>query len=344
MRGFFRVVLGMLMGAGALGVLFGAWAWHRVERYLDEPIALAQPSAHFTVPAGASVASVARDLEAEGIIDRAIYFRWAARLNGAASRIQAGEYAITRGMTPADLLKRFVNGDVIYHTLTFVEGSTFDGMRSVLAAHPKLRSTIRGLDRKEVMARLGAPGLDPEGMFFPDTYHFSRGDPDLAVLKKAYERMREQLSVAWVQRALSLPYRTPYEAVVMASIIEKETGLASERAQIAGVFVRRLQRDMLLQADPTLIYGIGAAFDGNITREHLGMDSPYNTYLYKGLTPTPIAMPGADALHAALHPAPGEALYFVARGDGSHEFTETLEDHERAVAQYQLGGTATAQP
>ncbi len=344
MRRFFRVVLGMLMGAGALGVLFGAWAWHRMESYLDEPIALAQPSTHFTVPAGASVASVARDLEAEGIIDRAIYFRWAARLNGAASRIQAGEYAITRGMTPAALLERFVNGDVIYHTLTFVEGSTFDEMRSVLAAHPKIRSTIRGLDRKAVMARLGAPGLDPEGLFFPDTYHFTRGDSDLAVLKKAYERMREQLSFVWVNRALSLPYRTPYEAVVMASIIEKETGRAAERAQIAGVFVRRLQRYMLLQADPTVIYGIGAAFDGNITHEHLAMDSPYNTYRYKGLTPTPIAMPGADALHAALHPAPGEALYFVARGDGSHEFTETLEDHERAVAQYQHGGTATAQP
>ena len=234
------------------------------------------------------------------------------------------------------LLSHMVAGNTKSFSVTFVEGMRFDDMLRILADTPHITSVLTGLDHQEIMRRVGQPEQHPEGQFFPATYDFGHGSEDITILRRAYQRMRRELADAWRERDPELPYETPDEALVMASIIEKETGLASERAEIAGVFVRRLRRGMKLQTDPTVIYGLGAAFDGNLRRADLRRDTPYNTYTRHGLPPTPIALPGADAIHAALHPAPGNSLFFVARGDGSHQFSATLAEHNRAVRRYQL--------
>ncbi len=229
-----------------------------------------------------------------------------------------------------------VEGRVVQYSLTFIEGSTFREMMQTIEQHPKLIHTLRGLDDGMIMERIGQPNTHPEGMFFPDTYTFPAGTADHTILRRAFEDMAKTLVQTWAERARDLPYSSPYQALIMASIVEKETAVSSERPRIAGVFVRRLKRGMLLQTDPTVIYALGQGFDGNIRRGDLQIDSPYNTYRYPGLTPTPIAMPGAASIHAALHPADGDTLYFVAKGDGSHEFSATLDQHNRAVARYQL--------
>jgi len=235
-------------------------------------------------------------------------------------------------------LQQLADGAVIAYTITLVEGWTFRQVMDAVRGHPALDQTLAGLSDEQIMQRLGHPGEHPEGRFFPDTYHFPRGTSDQAVLQRAYSAMERLLDREWSRGAANLPLQSPYEALILASIVERETALASERPQIAGVFVRRLTNGMKLQTDPTVIYGMGEAFAGNLTKRDLQQDTPYNTYVRGGLTPTPICMPGRDAVQAVLHPADGDSLYFVARGDGSHEFSATLAAHNRAVRTYQLNG------
>ncbi len=317
----------------------GAWLWKGLQETLERPLQLGGTHVHYTVVPGANIETIARDLALADILTRPGLLVIAARLSGKASRIQAGEYALTPGLTLRRFLDGMVEGRVVQHRLTLIEGWSFDGVRAALAAHPKVKQTLAGLRRDEVVARVYAEASDPEGRFYPDTYRFPAETSDVAILRMAGKRMDRKLAQAWARRAPRLPYRRPYEALIMASIIEKETAVAAERAMIAGVFVRRLERGMPLQTDPSVIYALGAGFDGDLRRSDLDIESPYNTYRHAGLPPTPIAMPGEASLHAALHPAPGDALYFVAKGDGYHHFSATLEEHNRAVAVYQSAGS-----
>lgn len=330
-----------LFAAWCLGVLVAAPAafatWHAYSRALDAPLVGDGPALRFVVEHGTSVRALAAQLERAGVRIQPLWLRLAARARGVDGRIQAGEYELRAGMAMEDLLEALVAGRVVQHGFTIVEGWTFAELRAALARAPVLEQTLAGIDADALMARLGKAGMHPEGWFLPETYHFVRGTTDLQLLRRAHTLMERTLAQLWARRDPGLPYAEPYEALIMASIIEKETGLAAERPLIGGVLVRRLARGMRLQADPTVIYGLGADFDGDLRRRDLRADSPYNTYRRRGLPPTPIALPGADALRAALQPAPGEALYFVARGDGSHVFSSSLEEHNRAVARYQLG-------
>jgi UPF0755 protein len=304
--------------------------------FLTSPLNVPATGLVFVVPPGDSMAGLAQRLAAEGVLRSADYFRIYGRLSGLAPRLKSGEYRIEPGTTPRTLLRQLVQGRVIQYALTVVEGWTFRQMLEAIAGHDKLKHTLIGHNDSEVMARLGRPGEHPEGLFFPDTYHFPAGTTDVDFLKRALRNLQQQLQAAWQRRVPGLPLQTPYEALILASIIEKETGLAKERRKIAGVFVRRLQKGMPLQTDPTVIYGLGETFDGNIRKRDLRTDTPYNTYTRKGLPPTPIALPGAASIAAAVNPAPGDALYFVATGDGGHVFSKTLREHNRAVREYQL--------
>lgn len=317
--------------------LVGGWFGFGYQSFVSAPLLVAEEGALIEVRPGASLTAVARQLESEGYISSARYFVWMARLSDTAHQIRAGEYRIDRSMTARQLLQAMVEGRVQLYALTLVEGWNFRQVMDAVRTSPYLMQTLAGLTDGEVMERLGYADEHPEGRFFPDTYHFPRGLSDVEFLRRAYRQMSDVLAYEWERRSEGLPLRTPDEALVLASIIEKETAVPSERGAIAGVFVRRLQKRMRLQTDPTVIYGMGLDFDGNLRRRDLVTDTPYNTYTRHGLPPTPIAMPGRDSIHAALHPAPGEALYFVARGDGSHHFSATLEEHNRAVRYYQLG-------
>jgi len=290
------------------------------------------------VSTGTTFNRLVNRLAESGVITHPFDARLYGRLSGRANAIKAGEYALTPGMALPDLLDKLIAGDVIVHQVVLVEGWTLAQALAAIQSHPMVQDTLVEPAPGELQSLLGTARY-PEGRIFPDTYHFSRGTSDSELLQRAYKLMEEVLEREWLGRAMDLPYATPDEALVMASIIEKETALASERDLIAGVFVRRLQRRMRLQTDPTVIYGLGPDFSGNLTRADLRSPSPYNTYLNAGLPPTPIALPGRESIHAALHPAEGDTLYFVARGDGSHQFSSTLEEHERAVVQYQLGRT-----
>ncbi len=295
----------------------------------------------YTIKSGASLSSVANELHQQGLMDHPRYWVWSARWERQADKIKAGEYAISPQMTPRQLLALFVSGKVIDYSLTIPEGWTFRQMIKALHQHDKIKKTLlddsgKLLDNEAIMTRLRLPGKHPEGMFYPDTYHFTNNTTDVAVLQRAYKQMQRRLDDEWQNRAPNLPYKNSYEALIMASIIEKETAAAEEREQIAGVFVRRLNKRMRLQTDPTVIYGLGESFDGNIRKRDLRAMNPYNTYKIKGLPPTPIALPGGDSIYAALHPAPGDTLYFVSRGDGTHKFSETNEEHNAAVRKYQL--------
>lgn len=254
----------------------------------------------------------------------------------AAAHLQVGEYAITPEMTPRKLLNRLKNGEVVQHKFTIVEGWNFRDLRADLARDSQLAHEINQLSDAEIMAKLGRAGHWPEGRFLPETYLYTRGASDLLILDRAAKAMDKALAQAWAARAKNLPLNSPEELLTLASIVEKETGQASERPQIAGVFIRRMKLGMRLQTDPTVIYGMGSAYDGNIRRQDLLNDTPYNTYTRAGLPPTPIAMPGKQALQAAAHPANGTALYFVARGNGAHFFSGTLDEHNAAVRKYQL--------
>lgn len=289
---------------------------------------------YFEIVKGEGVQQIATRLHSEGIVESPLWFALAARWRGVAGRLKYGEYAIRPAMTALQLMDLFASGKIYQHTLTLVEGWTFRQYLDVLSKHPALTHESR--DVAGLMAALGAPGENPEGRFYPDTYFFAKGTPEIKLLQQAHSKMQATLADEWDKRAEGLPFAQPYEALILASIVEKETAVAAERPKIAGVFVRRLQANMRLQTDPTVIYGLGEQFDGNIRRRDLENDTPYNTYTRPGLPPTPIAMPGRNAIHAALHPEPGNSLYFVAKGDGSHIFSASLEEHQRAVAQHQL--------
>ena len=305
-------------------------------RWLDSPMAIGDSPVTVDVPRGQPFAATLGELAARGLLEHPAWLRAYARVTGADARIKAGEYALPPGITPRGLIALLESGDVVQHSLTLVEGWTFRDVRLALENEPHLVHTLRGKDDATIMKALGEEGQSPEGLFFPDTYLFGKGTTDLEVLRGARTRMRRELESAWQSRAPGLPISTPYEALILASIVEKETALAAERPRIAGVFTTRLRRGMRLQTDPTVIYGIGPGFDGNLRRADLERDGPYNTYTRAGLPPTPIALPGAAALRAAVNPDERGEVYFVATGlpDGSHEFSRTLAEHEAAVRRY----------
>ena len=303
--------------------------------WLMRPLPLRMETVELTVERGRSVRGVAEDWVRAGVDAPAWLLHAWFRLSGDARRIRAGSYAAERGTNPQQLLDKMVRGDESLESLTLIEGWNFRQVRAALAAAPGLRQTIASLDDEAVMALLGSPGLPAEGWFFPDTYRYGRGVSDRAVLQQAHAAMKQQLERVWAAKAQGLPLRSAAEALVLASIVEKETGRASDRAQIAGVFVNRLRLGMPLQTDPTVIYGLGPGFDGNLRRRDLERDTPFNTYTRRGLPPHAIAMPGADSLRAAVQPADTRALYFVARGDGSSHFSATLDEHNAAVWRYQ---------
>ena len=274
--------------------------------------------------------------EAEGLIESALRLELQARWSGAASRIKAGEYALEPGLTPIGLLDLLVAGTVVQHPFTIVEGWTFRELRRRIAESGALVHTLEGLSDEEVMVRLKLEGTHPEGRFFPETYHFPAGATDVQLLRRAFDAMSSYLQSAWARRDEGLPLSSPEEMLVLASIVEKETGVAEERARIAGVFVSRLRRSMRLETDPTVIYGLGSEFDGNLRKTDLRRDTPYNTYVRKGLPPTPIAIPSAAAIDAVMAPLEDGSLYFVATGDGRHVFSTNYEDHRKAVVRYQI--------
>lgn len=324
------IILG-LVGAAAASA---GWSWY--QRFLSRPVALEQEQEPFVVSPGATLRDVAHELADKGWISSRFLFTILAYQTGQQGALKAGEYAITKGMDPSELLALLTSGKSIQFPVTFVPGITFRDAIQRITDSDVFQIELAGLSDAEIMQRIGLDAEHPEGWFFPDTYLFDRGTTDAEILKRAHRRMRAVLQAEWAERVSDLPIETPYQALVLASIVEKETGLASERPRIAGVFTRRLQKGMKLQTDPTVIYGMGEDYDGNIRRDDLTRPTPYNTYVIAGLPPTPIALPGREAINAVLHPADGEALYFVARGDGSHHFSSTLDEHNCAVRQYQL--------
>jgi UPF0755 protein len=318
----------VLLGVAAV-VGYGSW-------YLRTPLTMRQAPLEVEVPRGATVRSVINSLENAGLQVHRRQFLLLVRGFGRERDLKAGNYLLARAPTPIELLDKLTRGDVMQAEVRLIEGWTFTQFRNALDAHPDLRHDTKGLDDAEVLKRLQAAEPHPEGLFFPDTYLFAKGSSDAAVLRSAYRAMQRHLKAEWDARQPNVPYKSPYEALTMASIIEKETGQAGERDQIAGALVNRLRIGMRLQVDPTIIYGLGPTFDGNLRKKHLLEDAPYNTYTRGGLPPTPIAMPGAASLRAALRPAKTDALYYVSRGDGSSQFSRNLTEHNRAVTKYQL--------
>ncbi|AMZ75078.1 aminodeoxychorismate lyase [Pseudomonas fluorescens] len=316
------------------GLMLGASAW-KIHSALQQPLNITQEEL-LDVPNGTTPTGTLKRLEADGLIKDAFWLRIYWRFNLADQPLHSGEYRMVPGMTMEGLIGVWKRGEVVQYSVTLVEGWNFRQVRAALAKDEKLQQTLTGLSDAQVMDRLGHSGIFPEGRFFPDTYRFVRGTSDVDLLKKAYERLEDVLAKEWAQRAADVPYTQPYQALIMASLVEKETGVPQERGQIAGVFVRRMRLGMLLQTDPTVIYGLGERYTGKLTRAHLKEENPYNTYLIPGLPPTPIAMVGREAIHAALNPAQGNSLYFVARGDGSHVFSDDLESHNNAVREFQL--------
>lgn len=304
-------------------------------QYLTTNVKLPSTPYELNVAPGTTFKRVSQQLAEAGVIDQPLAFTLAARVSGKGSALKAGNYSLEGPLTAWDLLKKLTIGDVTQSTIKFIEGWNFRQWREALDKNPKLKHDTQGMTDAEIMARIGAPNQHPEGRFFPDTYFFSAGMSDLAVLARAHKLMQASLESAWAARAADLPYKSMDEALIMASIVEKETGQASERPLIAGVFINRLRIGMLLQTDPTVIYGLGEKFDGNLRKRDLIADTPYNTYTRGGLPPTPIAMPGLDALRAAVNPASTQALYFVARGNGTHYFSKSLAEHNQAVNKYQ---------
>ena len=321
---------GVVLAGLALGVAF----WQQNEA-LHQPLKVTQEQL-LDVPAGSTPTGVLNRLEADGVVKDAFWLRLYWRFNLSGQSLHSGEYRMTPGMDAQSLLALWQRGEVVQYSLTLVEGWNFRQVRAALAKQPKLEQTLTGLSDKELMAKLGHPDVYPEGRFFPDTYRYVRGMTDVELLKQAYNRLDEVLDEEWAKRAADVPYVDPYQALIMASLVEKETGVPQERGQIAGVFVRRLRLGMLLQTDPTVIYGLGERYNGKLTRAHLKEATPYNTYVIAGLPPTPISLVGREAIHAALNPVSGSSLYFVARGDGSHVFSADLDAHNAAVREYQI--------
>ncbi|VVP76166.1 hypothetical protein PS918_01869 [Pseudomonas fluorescens] len=316
------------------GLMLGASAW-KIHSALVQPLNITQEEL-LEVPKGTTPNRTFLRLEADGLIKDAFWLRVYWRFNLPKQPLHSGEYRMLPGMTVEGLIELWKRGEMVQYSVTLVEGWNFHQVRAALAREEKLDHTLEGLSDSQVMDKLGHAGVFPEGRFFPDTYRFVRGMTDAELLRTAYDRLDEVLSKEWSQRAADVPYTEPYQALIMASLVEKETGVPQERGQIAGVFVRRMAIGMLLQTDPTVIYGLGDRYSGKLTRAHLKEPTPYNTYVIAGLPPTPIAMVGREAIHAALNPVAGNSLYFVARGDGSHVFSDDLDAHNNAVREFQL--------
>jgi UPF0755 protein len=318
----------VLLGATAIGA-YAFW-------YVRAPLGMRQAPLEVEIPRGASLRSVVAELQKAGLEVERRQFTLLVRGFGRERDIKAGNYLLSKAPSPLELLDKLTRGDVSQGEVRLIEGWTFSQFRAALDAHPHLKHDSKGVPDAEVLKRLQAEEPHPEGLFFPDTYLFAKGSSDMAVLRRAYRAMQRHLAAEWQARQPNAPYKSPYEALIMASIIEKETGLASEREQIGGVLVNRLRIGMRLQVDPTIIYGLGEGFDGNLRKKHLLEDTPYNTYTRAGLPPTPIAMPGLASLRAALRPAKTDAMYYVSRGDGSSQFSRNIAEHNGAVRKYQL--------
>jgi UPF0755 protein len=317
----------------AAAVATAAWWW------VDRPLPLAQPKVEVTIPAGSHARQVAQLWTAAGVqTSPTLLWAWF-RISGQAPKFKSGEYVLEQGATPRDLLAMLVRGAQVLLSVRIIEGTTFKQMRQALAdAAPGLRPTTKDMTDAQLMAALGTPGIAPEGRFFPDTYSYNNGAPDVLVYKAAFASMARRLEAAWAERPADSPLKSPDQLLTLASIVEKETGRESDRGLVAGVFLNRMRIGMPLQTDPTVIYGLGDSFDGNLRKKDLTTDTPYNTYTRRGLPPTPIALPGAASLQAVIKPEATKALYFVARGDGTSVFSENLADHNRAVNKYQRGG------
>jgi UPF0755 protein len=318
----------VILAAGGIA----AWFHH----FANSKLVIAPAANEFTVKQGASLKAVAKQLTDKGILNEPNGL-WLLGRALDKTKIQAGTYRLDDAITPVELLDKLNAGDVVLAEIRFVEGGTFADMLTVLQNNKSVKQTLTGLSRADVWKRLETAEKHPEGLLFPDTYQFAPGTTDVEVLKRTYRAMQKKLEEAWAQRDADLPYKSPYEVLIMASIIEKETGKAEERPLIASVFINRLRIPMRLQTDPTVIYGIGEKYDGNIRKRDLTTDTPYNTYTRDGLPPTPIAMPGWGSLIAAVKPLQSNKLYFVGKGDGSHHFSASLDEHNRAVSKYQLG-------
>jgi UPF0755 protein len=318
-----------LIGFGLLSLVYLFYAWST---------GLETKNKIYTVKRGTTLGQFARELQNDGVLPNRYTIILLAYLRGQHRGLKAGEYRFSSGISQRELLDQVVSGKSIQYSLLVPEGWNFREMMQAINKAGKLEHTLKDISPEMIMARLGKAGVHPEGRFFPDTYKYGAGTTDIALLKQAYDRMEQTLEKEWEERDKGLPSQTPYEALIMASIVEKETGIPEERPRIAGVFVNRLKKGMRLQTDPTVIYGLGQSFDGNLRRRDLRHDTPYNTYTRKGLPPTPIAMPGGDAIRAALHPAKTDHRYFVSRGNGTHKFSSSLKEHQKAVVEYQLGG------
>jgi UPF0755 protein len=310
---------------------FGGWlVW-----FAATPLALVASPLDFDVRPGTTLNGASQDMSQAGLGFAPWQFGILGRVLGRAGAIKAGSYEVTAGITPLQLLDKLTRGDVTQSEIVFVEGKTFRQIRAQLDSHPDIRHDSLGMPDKEILARIGAVETHPEGLFFPDTYLFAKQSADIDILRRAYRAMQTRLAAEWKTRDATVPYADPYQALIMASIVEKETGQPADRSKVAAVFVNRLRSGMLLQTDPTVIYGMAERFDGNIRKRDLTDDTPYNTYTRAGLPPTPIALPGLASIQAALHPPATDLYYFVARGDGSSQFSRSLDEHNRAVAKYQ---------
>lgn len=327
-------MLGKLIAViGVLILALAAWLGVKYHTVTNDSAVPAR--AVIEIEKGDTFGKITQKLLAQNIAIDPLWFKAIAYQQGVINSLKPGEYELTPGLTAPQILALFVEGKPITYSVTFPEGWNLKEILQTLAKTPNLEKKLTNLSTAEIAQRLGIKEQNPEGWFFPDTYQFEKNGTDISILTRAHTRMQEVLDQEWQNKKAGLPYKTPYEALIMASIVEKETGAKSERDQIAGVFIRRLQKGMLLQTDPTVIYGMGESYQGNIRASDLKTKTAYNTYVITGLPPTPIAMPGRAAIHAAMHPADGDSLYFVARGDGSHKFSATLSDHNNAVNHFQ---------
>jgi UPF0755 protein len=329
------LLLGLLAFLLACSVLI-----YQFVRFQFEPIHLTADTQNFTIESGSNLRTISQKLSLEKIIDDPWLFILMARIKGQENSLRAGEYELKAGQTSSELLEIFSRGLSIQYNFTIIEGWTFKQLLSELSRDPVILNTLKDKSNDQIIEILGISEKHPEGLFFPDTYRFPKDTTDVSFLSRAYRLMKKHLDREWQNRADDLPIKTPYEALILASIVEKETGVAFERPLIAGVFTQRLRKAMRLQTDPTVIYGMGDNYQGDIRFRDLKKDTPYNTYIRKGLTPTPIALPGLDAIKAVLHPEDTEALYFVSKGDGTHQFSKSLKEHNEAVRRYQLNGKA----
>ncbi len=314
------------------------WLAYDIKQFMSTEMSIPPEGLIVKVESGSNLTRIANHLHDIKAITQPRYLIWYARWTSQASKIHIGEYELKAGSTPETFLTKIAKGNVIQYSVTIVEGWSFSQVLDALKRNEHVSQTLTNKTNKQIMSTLNQSGLHPEGRFMPDTYHFPRGEKDIDILKRAFRSMEKYLHTKWDDRDVGIPIKNTYEALILASIVEKETGLASERSAIAGVFSRRLNKRMRLQSDPTVIYGMGARYKGNIRRSDLKQETPYNTYRIFGLPPTPIAMPGRDAINAVLHPEEGASLYFVAKGDGSHYFSSTLKEHNNAVIKYQLKG------